>query len=204
MLDEIEKAHPDVHNILLQVMDHGNLTDSNGRQTDFHNVILIMTTNAGADQLSKQHIGFSGTKEEKVRENKAIKSAFSPEFRNRLDGVVSFNHLPEEVVLRIVEKSLEQLINTLKSKKIHLKVSLKAQQHLATIGYDREYGARPLARVINEKIKEVLSRELLFGELRGGGCCEIDLASSGHDLEFTYTHVTRLKKGTRKKVQSTA
>ncbi len=168
LLDEIEKAHPDLFNILLQVMDHGKLTDHNGKQVDFRNVVLIMTTNAGAHEMSKQAIGFgSGVREGEDEE--AIKRLFTPEFRNRLDAVVPFGPLPPEVVSRVVEKFVLQLETQLQDRNVTLSLNDAAATWLAEKGYDQLNGARPLARVIQENIKKPLSEELLFGKLAKGG-----------------------------------
>ncbi|NRA45242.1 MAG: ATP-dependent Clp protease ATP-binding subunit ClpA [Oligoflexales bacterium] len=187
LLDEIEKAHPDVHNILLQVMDHGTLTDSNGRQTDFQNVIIIMTTNVGAAELSKKGIGFSDDQVEEGREHGAIRGAFTPEFRNRLDGIVSFNPLAEKVMLKIVDKFLMEIETKLKSKRVSWEISLAARKYLAKEGYDPAYGARPLTRVIDDKVKQVISEQLLFGKLSKGGHVKVDWDEKGGKLEFKYS-----------------
>jgi ATP-dependent Clp protease ATP-binding subunit ClpA len=189
LLDEIEKAHPDLFNILLQVMDHGKLTDHNGKTVDFRNVILIMTTNAGAADLAKPAIGFGST----VRiaeDNEAITRMFTPEFRNRLDAVVNFNHLPPEVVRKVVEKFIMQLEAQLAERQINIEISAEASEWLAKTGYDQQMGARPLARVIQEHVKKPLSEEVLFGKLTKGGTVRIlmkdgklDLAYLGRDEE---------------------
>ncbi|MCW8953074.1 MAG: ATP-dependent Clp protease ATP-binding subunit ClpA [Rhodospirillales bacterium] len=173
LLDEIEKAHPDLFNILLQVMDHGKLTDHNGKTIDFRNVILIMTTNAGAAELAKPAIGF----ERSVREGddmEAIEKMFSPEFRNRLDSVISFASLPPEVVSRVVEKFIMELEVQLADRAVTIELSDGAREWLAVKGYDRRFGARPLARVIQEHVKKPLAEELLFGKLTGGGLVRVD------------------------------
>jgi len=168
LLDEIEKAHPDLFNILLQVMDHGKLTDHNGKEVDFRNVVLIMTTNAGAAELAKQAIGFG--REERVGDDgEAIKRLFSPEFRNRLDAVVSFQSLAPEVVSKVVDKFIAQLEMQLADRSVSIELTDEARKWLARSGYDRAYGARPLARVIQEHIKKPLAEELLFGRLAKGG-----------------------------------
>lgn len=180
LLDEIEKAHPDMQNILLQVFDHGTLTDNNGRKTDFRNTIIIMTTNAGARDLLQGNIGFgrpSMAFEE--GELKAVKDLFSPEFRNRLDGIITFKPLPKDVVLMIVDKFLDEIGQRLSSKKIEIKVSKKLRSWLAEKGYDVSYGARPLGRLIQDKIKKPISEELLFGKLaKSGGKITLDLDDS--------------------------
>jgi ATP-dependent Clp protease ATP-binding subunit ClpA len=177
LLDEIEKAHPDLFNILLQVMDHGKLTDHNGKSVDFRNVILIMTTNAGAADLAKPPIGFSRTKRE-GDDQEAINKMFSPEFRNRLDAVVSFDNLPPEVVSRVVEKFVLQLEAQLADRNVMIELSEDANQWIAKKGYDEKFGARPLARIIQEHIKKPLADELLFGKLAKGGTVKVDVKKS--------------------------
>ncbi len=172
LLDEIEKAHPDLFNILLQVMDHGKLTDHNGKEVDFRNVVLIMTTNAGAADLAKQAIGF-GREERVGDDDEAIKRLFSPEFRNRLDAVVSFQSLPPEVVSKVVDKFIAQLEVQLADRSVSIELTGEAREWLARSGYDRAYGARPLARIIQEHIKKPLAEELLFGRLAKGGHIKI-------------------------------
>jgi ATP-dependent Clp protease ATP-binding subunit ClpA len=169
LLDEIEKAHSDVFNLLLQVMDHGTLTDTNGRIADFRHVILIMTTNAGAEQLSKPNIGFNPQQSSDSDSNEAIRHMFSPEFRNRLDAIISFDYLNQEVVAQVVDKFLLELEAQLERKHVHLHVDASARHWLAEHGYDRVMGARPMARLIQEKIKKFLAEELLFGKLTKGG-----------------------------------
>ncbi|TFH69009.1 ATP-dependent Clp protease ATP-binding subunit ClpA [Gammaproteobacteria bacterium LSUCC0057] len=168
LLDEIEKAHPDLFNLLLQVMDHGTLTDNNGRKADFRNVILIMTTNAGAELMSRASIGFA-RQDHSSDGGEAIKKAFSPEFRNRLDAVVQFAELPAAVITTVVDKFLVELQHQLDDKKIFIEADDAARQWLAENGYDRKMGARPMARLIQEKIKKPLAEEVLFGRLSNGG-----------------------------------
>ena len=168
LLDEIEKAHPDLFNILLQVMDHGKLTDHNGKKIDFRNVVLIMTTNAGAADMAKPTIGFSQKKRTGDDED-AIKRLFTPEFRNRLDAVVPFGHLPQEVIAQVVEKFVLQLEAQLADRNVTIALTPEANQWLAERGYDEQMGARPLARVIQENIKKPLADEVLFGRLLKGG-----------------------------------
>jgi ATP-dependent Clp protease ATP-binding subunit ClpA len=181
LLDEIEKAHPDLFNILLQVMDHGKLTDHNGKTVDFRNVILIMTTNAGAADMAKPAIGFE--REERVGEDEdAIKRMFTPEFRNRLDAVIAFAGLSPEIVARVVEKFVFQLEAQLADRNVTIELSSAAKEWLAERGYDRLYGARPLARVIQEYIKKPLAEELLFGKLVHGGAARVALNNG--KLEF--------------------
>ena len=172
LLDEIEKAHPDLFNVLLQVMDHGKLTDHNGKQVDFRNVILIMTTNAGAAEMAKAGIGFGST--QRVGEDEeAIKRMFSPEFRNRLDAVIAFSRLSREMISRVVEKFIFQLEAQLADRNVMIELSPEAMDWIADHGYDELYGARPLARVIQEHIKKPLAEELLFGKLEGGGTVRV-------------------------------
>jgi len=174
LLDEIEKAHPDVYNILLQVMDHGTLTDNNGRQADFRNVIIILTTNAGAESMQKSVIGFSA-KREAGDEMADIKRMFSPEFRNRLDAMISFKALDNEVILRVVDKFLMQLEAQLHEKKVEAHFSDDLKAWLAEKGFDPLMGARPMARLIQDTIRAALADELLFGRLVNGGKVTIDL-----------------------------
>jgi ATP-dependent Clp protease ATP-binding subunit ClpA len=168
LLDEIEKAHPDLFNILLQIMDHGKLTDHNGKSVNFRNVILIMTTNAGATELARAPIGFERLERE-GDDKEAIERAFSPEFRNRLDAVISFAHLPPEIVARVVDKFVLELELQLEDHGVILEITDGARAWLARTGYDRQMGARPLARVIQEHIKKPLADQLLFGRLASGG-----------------------------------
>ena len=168
MLDEIEKAHPDIFNILLQVMDHGTLTDNNGRKADFRNVIIIMTTNAGADVLSKGSIGFTESKQA-GDEMESIKRMFTPEFRNRLDATISFAALDHDVILRVVDKFLLELEAQLHEKKVEASFTPALKEFLAKKGFDPQMGARPMARLIQDTIRKALAEELLFGRLVGGG-----------------------------------
>lgn len=186
LLDEIEKAHPDVFNLLLQVMDHGKLTDSNGRTTDFRNVILIMTSNAGAKEYEAGSIGIGNAvmKENTVKRDQAIKNFFTPEFRNRLDAIVHFNKLGEQNIVSIVDKFLMELENQLIEKGVDLEVELEAKKWLAQEGYDPKLGARPIARIIDEKIKKPLANEILFGKLSNGGRIIIDIEND--DLSFNF------------------
>jgi ATP-dependent Clp protease ATP-binding subunit ClpA len=184
LLDEIEKAHPDLYNILLQVMDHGKLTDHNGKTVDFRNVILIMTTNAGAADMAKSAIGFG--REVRVGEDEeAVKRMFTPEFRNRLDAVIPFAALTPEVVARVVEKFVMQLEAQLADRNVTIELSSSAKEWLAERGYDRLYGARPLARVIQEHIKKPLAEELLFGRLAKGGAVKVAMKDGKLDFEIT-------------------
>ncbi|MFZ1725523.1 MAG: ATP-dependent Clp protease ATP-binding subunit ClpA [Albidovulum sp.] len=181
LLDEMEKAHPDVYNILLQVMDHGKLTDHNGRTVDFRNVILIMTSNAGASEMAKSAIGFGRDKRE-GEDTAAIERTFTPEFRNRLDAVISFAALPREVILQVVEKFVLQLEAQLMDRHVHIELSAEAAAWLAEKGYDDRMGARPLARVIQEHIKKPLAEELLFGKLMKGGVVQVVLRDGAIEL----------------------
>jgi ATP-dependent Clp protease ATP-binding subunit ClpA len=183
LLDEIEKAHFDLYNILLQVMDHGKLTDHNGKAVDFRNAILIMTTNAGASELAKHAIGF--TRENRVGEDsEAINKMFTPEFRNRLDAIVSFKNLPPEVVGRVVDKFILQLEGQLTERQVTISLSDAARKWLGEKGYDMTFGARPLARLIQEHVKKPLAEELLFGRLQKGGAVVVDMEDD--KLVFTY------------------
>ena len=174
LLDEIEKAHPDIFNILLQVMDHGTLTDNNGRKADFRNVTIIMTTNAGAENLSKSSIGFTNSKDS-TDEAADLKRLFSPEFRNRLDATVSFGALNQEVILRVVDKFLMQLEDQLHEKKVDVTFSDALKAYLGKKGFDPLMGARPMARLIQDTIRKALADELLFGRLNDGGQVHIDI-----------------------------
>ena len=184
LLDEIEKAHPDVFNILLQVMDHGTLTDNNGRKADFRNVVIIMTTNAGSEALNKSQIGFtrsSASGDELVD----IKRTFTPEFRNRLDAIISFAPLDHEVILRVVDKFLMQLEEQLHEKKVEVVFTDALKAHLAKHGFDPLMGARPMARLIQDTIRSALADELLFGKLANGGKVTVDVDADGKvKLEF--------------------
>ena len=174
LLDEIEKAHPDLFNILLQVMDHGRLTDHNGKSIDFRNVILIMTTNAGAADLAKEAIGI-GRGKRGGDEEEAIKRMFTPEFRNRLDASIAFSSLPPKVVAQVVDKFIMQLELQLEDQNVSIEIDAASRKWLAEKGYDEFFGARPLGRVIQENIKKPLADELLFGKLTRGGNVKISL-----------------------------
>ncbi|MFY9249440.1 MAG: AAA family ATPase, partial [Burkholderiaceae bacterium] len=174
LLDEIEKAHPDVFNVLLQVMDHGTLTDNNGRKADFRNVIVIMTTNAGAETMSKSTIGFT-TSRQTGDEMGDIKRLFTPEFRNRLDAIVSFKALDEQIILRVVDKFLLQLETQLGEKKVEVTFTDAIRKFLAKKGFDPLMGARPMQRLIQDMIRKALADELLFGRLIDGGRLTVDL-----------------------------
>jgi len=184
LLDEIEKAHPDVFNILLQVMDHGKLTDHNGRQVDFRNVVLIMTSNAGAAEQAKAAIGFNRDRRE-GEDTAAIERTFTPEFRNRLDAVISFAPLPKEVILQVVEKFVLQLEAQLMDRNVSIELTKPAAEWLADKGYDDKMGARPLGRVIQEYIKKPLAEELLFGKLAKGGLVRVSVKDGELKLEVS-------------------
>jgi len=183
LLDEIEKAHPDLFNILLQVMDHGKLTDHNGKQVDFRNVILIMTSNIGAMELAREPMGFGRSRREGEDED-ALKRLFTPEFRNRLDSVISFASLPPEVVTRVVDKFIMQLEAQLEERGVAIELTEAANQWIATRGYDERMGARPLGRVIQEYVKKPLADEVLFGNLKDGGLVQVDVAEDGQSLHL--------------------
>jgi ATP-dependent Clp protease ATP-binding subunit ClpA len=192
LLDEVEKAHPDLFNILLQVMDHGKLTDHNGKSVDFRNVILIMTTNAGASEMAKHAIGF----ERDVREGEdtaAIEKMFTPEFRNRLDAIVPFGNLPPEVVGRVVDKFIMQLEAQLADRNVTIELSMAAREWLAKKGYDKQMGARPLARVIQQEIKKPLADKLLFGDLITGGHVKVDIVDGKAVFDVTAAKVAPKK-----------
>jgi ATP-dependent Clp protease ATP-binding subunit ClpA len=175
LLDEIEKAHPEVFNLLLQVMDHGTLTDNNGRKADFRNVIFVMTTNAGAESMSRRSIGFS-EQDNLTDALEAINRMFTPEFRNRLDAIIQFNSLPQNVILNVVDKFLVELQGQLDDKRVTIEVSDAARKWLVDRGYDKAMGARPMARVIQEHIKKPLAEKILFGSLSDhGGIVHIDV-----------------------------
>ena len=191
LLDEIEKAHPDVYNILLQVMDHGKLTDHNGRQVDFRNVILIMTSNAGAAELAKSAIGFGRDRRE-GEDTAAIERTFTPEFRNRLDAVISFAALGKEVILQVVEKFVLQLEAQLLDRNVTIELTKPAAEWLGEKGYDDRMGARPLGRVIQEHIKKPLAEELLFGKLAKGGVVKVGVKNGEIDLRIEPPEARRL------------
>jgi ATP-dependent Clp protease ATP-binding subunit ClpA len=187
LLDEVEKAHPDVFNLLLQVMDHGMLTDTNGREVDFRNVLLIMTSNAGAQDISRASVGFV-QQDHSSDGMEAIKRLFTPEFRNRLDAVVQFQPLEERTIANVVDKFIIQLEAQLEAKKVNLIVDDSARRWLAERGFDKQMGARPMARVIQEHIKKPLANEILFGRLASGG--EVRVVADGDELSFEYEEET--------------
>ena len=183
LLDEIEKAHPDIYSILLQVMDHGTLTDNNGRKADFRNVVIVMTTNAGAESLAKNAMGFTSSKQT-GDELEAIKRTFTPEFRNRLDAIISFRALDHDIILRVVDKFLMQLEEQLAEKKVEAHFTQVLKEHLAKKGFDPLMGARPMARLIQDTVRRALADELLFGKLQHGGKVTIDVqADAGAEPE---------------------
>jgi len=184
LLDEIEKAHPDLFNILLQVMDHAALTDNNGKKADFRNIILIMTTNAGAREMSGSPLGF-GVRSNAGKGKEAVEKMFSPEFRNRLDAMISFNSLSRENIERVVDKFIIELDHQLNDRKVFLSLTVAARRWFADRGYDPAFGARPMARLIQNEIKRVLADEILFGKLQNGGKVNID--ESDGKLTFTYS-----------------
>jgi ATP-dependent Clp protease ATP-binding subunit ClpA len=188
LLDEIEKAHPDLFNILLQVMDHGKLTDHNGKSVDFRNVILIMTTNAGAHDLAKAPMGFGRSKRE-GDDTEAINRMFTPEFRNRLDATIAFSGLPPEIITKVVEKFVFQLEAQLADRGVTIELSEEAAKWLAETGYDEKFGARPLARVIQEHIKKPLADELLFGKLLHGGIVRVLVEGEGTERKLAFEYI---------------
>ncbi len=198
LLDEIEKAHPDLFNILLQVMDNGALTDANGRKVDFRNVVVIMTTNAGASDAAKNAIGFGAGKKED-EQGEAIKRLFTPEFRNRLDAIITFGGLTPEIIDRVVEKFILQLEVQLEDRNVSIEISKAARDWLAKRGFDADMGARPLARTIQEHVKKPMAEELLFGELQKGGVVHIDIDKNDDSkLAFKYEAEKPKKKPKRK------
>jgi ATP-dependent Clp protease ATP-binding subunit ClpA len=181
LLDEIEKAHPEVFNLLLQVMDHGTLTDNNGRKANFRHVTIVMTTNAGAQEMSRSSVGFT-TQDHSTDGMEALKKLFSPEFRNRLDSIIQFAPLDEKAGARVVDKLIVELEAQLEKNEVTIELEPAARQWVAERGYDRTMGARPMARVIQEHIKRPLAEELLFGILKDGGHVRIDVSQDGTAL----------------------
>jgi ATP-dependent Clp protease ATP-binding subunit ClpA len=198
LLDEIEKAHPDIYNILLQVMDHGVLSDAQGRSTDFRNVVIIMTTNAGAKEMEAGSIGLGGKKirEAGHKRDQAIKNFFTPEFRNRLDAIIHFNKLGDDFILQIVEKFITELEQKLAVKNVEIEVNLEAREWLAETGYDPKMGARPIGRLVDNLIKKPLSHEILFGELESGGKVVVGLKDEGEIKSLSFDFVTKKEPAT--------
>ncbi len=187
VLDEIEKAHPELFNILLQVMDHATLTDNNGRKADFRNVILILTTNAGAQEMARKSVGFEAEQEGRDASiaKRVVERTFTPEFRNRLDGWVMFSNLSREVILKVVDKEVGLLAKTLEDKKIRIELSQPAREWLADHGYQPEFGARPMARLVETSIKRPLAEAILFGDLAENGTVHVDVGSEGLVLKYS-------------------
>jgi ATP-dependent Clp protease ATP-binding subunit ClpA len=202
LLDEIEKAHPDLFNILLQIMDNGRLTDHHGKTVDFRNVILIMTTNAGATDMASEGIGFGNVSKEDAQDE-AVKKMFTPEFRNRLDAIVPFGYLPTEVVARVVDKFILQLELQLADRNVHIELDDEAREWLTARGYDKLYGARPMGRLVQEKIKQPLAEELLFGKLIHGGEVKVRIKDNAPSFEITSAppKASKKKKPAGKKAQ---
>jgi len=199
LLDEIEKAHPDIFNILLQVMDHATLTDHNGKKADFRNAILIMTSNAGATEMAAGGIGFGNEKGVAQSEGKqAIEKMFRPEFRNRLDAIVHFNPLGPDIMNKIVDKFIDQLEGQLMDKKVQLVLTPEAREYLAKKGHSDVFGARPMERLIEQEIKRELASKLLFGDLVNGGTVEIGLKEE--QLVFKVTPLPPTQKKQKKPV----
>jgi ATP-dependent Clp protease ATP-binding subunit ClpA len=187
LLDEIEKAHADIWNILLQVMDHGQLTDNNGRKADFRNSIIIMTSNVGSRDLERRSLGLGSIETKGTAAQKAVEQAFSPEFRNRLDAIVYFNPLDPATVAQVVGKSLLELESQLLAKQVEIEVGEDVRSWLSKKGYDRLMGARPMARLIQDKIKKPLSEEILFGRLENGG--HVKLSIKADEIVFDYSEL---------------
>ncbi len=187
LLDEIEKAHPDIFNLLLQVMDHATLTDNNGRKADFRHVVLILTTNAGAHELSARRVGFGQDQSDPGNAKNAIERTFSPEFRNRLDAWVAFDSLPPEVILKVVDKLVKELEGQLLEKKVRIELTPEGRVWLAEHGFDRRMGARPMARLIQNEVKKPLAERILFGDLQAGGTVEVDVDPDGARLRLVIT-----------------
>jgi ATP-dependent Clp protease ATP-binding subunit ClpA len=185
LFDEIEKAHPDMFNILLQVLDHATLTDNNGKKADFRKVIIIMTSNVGTREMIAGTIGFGKSEcNKESKGKKAVERFFSPEFRNRLDGIISFNPLTVRIMEKVVDKFIKEINDQLSGKKVFLEISKTARKWLAKRGHDPDYGARPLSRLLQTEIKDILSDEILFGQLEKGGRVFVDVEDDG--LKFLY------------------
>jgi ATP-dependent Clp protease ATP-binding subunit ClpA len=187
LLDEIEKAHPDIYNILLQIMDYATLTDNNGRKADFRNTVLIMTSNAGARDIGKSLIGFGDRIQDESAVDGAVEKIFTPEFRNRLDAVVRFGHLSREMMISIVGKELDLFKEQLLEKKVSLELTGACIARLAEDGYSREFGARNVGRIVEEKIKSFFVDEVLFGSLSSGGAARADYADGEYKIEILET-----------------
>ncbi len=187
LLDEIEKAHPDVYNVLLQIMDHGTLTDNNGKKADFRHVVLIMTSNVGATELARTPLGF-GQRSSRGSDNAAFKNTFSPEFRNRLDARIAFAPLGRDVMGQVVDKNMKELDSQLSERNVTVELTPAAREYLSEKGYDEENGARPLARLIQDEVKRPLSSEVLFGELENGGHVVVDVKEGELTFHFTSLH----------------
>jgi ATP-dependent Clp protease ATP-binding subunit ClpA len=185
LLDEIEKAHPDIYNILLQIMDYATLTDNTGRKADFRNVVLIMTSNAGARDIGKNLIGFGERNIDESAVGDAVEKTFTPEFRNRLDAIVRFGHLSKTIMASIVRKELDSFRSQLEEKQIALEITSVCVDRLADEGYSKEFGARNIGRVIEEKIKSFFVDEVLFGRLRDGGTAWVDWYDGAYRLDAT-------------------
>jgi ATP-dependent Clp protease ATP-binding subunit ClpA len=186
LLDEIEKAHPDIFSILLQVMDYATLTDNTGKKADFRNVILIMTSNAGAKDMDMGVVGFGDrSRDTQAKSGEAITKLFNPEFRNRLDATITFNPLNPVIMKKVVDKFIDELRQQLLRKKVKVVLSEEARDWLADKGYDVRYGARPLARLIQTEIKDALSEEVLFGKLKKGGTVRIGMKDGLLDFEYS-------------------
>jgi ATP-dependent Clp protease ATP-binding subunit ClpA len=179
-----------VYNLLLQVMDHATLTDNNGRKADFRHVILIMTTNAGAHELSARRVGFGTDQSDPGNARNAIERTFSPEFRNRLDAWVAFDSLPAEVILKVVDKMVKELEVQLAEKKVRIELTAEARGWLAERGFDRKMGARPMARLIQNEVKKPLAEKILFGELHSGGTVRVEVEDGGQKLRLVVTAAT--------------
>ncbi len=183
LLDEIEKAHPDIYNILLQIMDYATLTDNNGRKADFRNVVLIMTSNAGARDIGKNLIGFGDRLMDDSAVDGAVEKIFTPEFRNRLDAIIRFGHLSEDIMISIVEKELDLFRAQLAEKNVTIDISSEAVKHLAAEGYSKEFGARNAGRIVEDKIKSFFVDEVLFGRLSGGGKAAVSWKDDAYCIE---------------------
>jgi ATP-dependent Clp protease ATP-binding subunit ClpA len=190
LFDEIEKAHPEVFNLLLQVMDHGTLTDNNGRKADFRNVTIVMTTNAGAQEASRASVGFT-LQDHSTDAMEVLKKLFSPEFRNRLDAIIQFEPLDEQSIARVVDKLIVELEAQLDKNEVTIELEPAARDWVAARGYDKKMGARPMARVIQEHIKRPLAEELLFGKLAEGGHVRVEVGADGESLQLTVEPLKR-------------